>query len=63
MDQRYIDTVRACKVLLRNLTYLEDNITFGQRAELQRLFLKVQEQLDEFLEADDRDDGLWVGEE
>ncbi len=63
MDQRYIDTVRACKVLLRNLTYLEANITFGQRAELQRLFLKVQEQLDEFLEADARDDGLWVGEE
>lgn len=63
MDQRYIDTVRACKVLLRNLTYLEANITFGQRAELQRLIRKVQEQLDEFLEADDRDDGLWVGEE
>jgi hypothetical protein len=63
MDQRYIDTVRACKMILRNVDHLDETATYGQRAELTRLFLKVREQLDHFLVADEQDEGLWVGEE
>ena len=63
MDQRYVDTVRACKVILHNLDHLDDSTTFGQRSELERLFLRVMEQINQFLDADTQDDGLWVGEE
>ena len=62
MDQRYVDTVRACKAILRNMDHLEDTITYGQRAELSRLLHRLRECVDQFLEADDTDDGLWVGE-
>jgi len=63
MDQRYVETVRACKLLLRNLDRLEDEITPGQRKELSRLIFKVQERLYFFLNAEAGDEGLWVGEE
>jgi hypothetical protein len=63
LDQRYVDTVRALKVILRNLDHLEETITAGQWAELERLILKVQERLDLFLEADEHDEGTQVGEE
>ena len=63
MDQRYVDTVRACKVILHNVDHLDESTTFGQRSELERLFLKVMEQLSGFLDADTHDEGLWVGEE
>ena len=62
MDQRYVDTVRACKVLLRNLDQLEETITLGQRTELTRLIEKLQVKLDEFLN-EDTDEGAWIGEE
>lgn len=63
MDQRYVDTVRACKVILHNMDYLNDTMTSGQRAEFTRVALRVREGLDDFLEAEDADEGLWVGEE
>lgn len=62
MDQRYVDTVRACKVLLRNLEALDETITLGQRTELHRLIEKVQLKLDEFLDGEE-DEGERVGEE
>ena len=62
MDQRYVDTVRACKAILRNMDHLDDTITDGQRAELNRLLHKVRDCLDQFLEAEEADEGLWVGE-
>jgi hypothetical protein len=61
MDQRYVDTVRACKILLRNLERLDD-ITLGQRTELHRLIEKLRLQMDEFLD-EEEDAGGWVGEE
>ncbi len=63
MDQRYVDTVRACKVILNNLDHLEDSTTFGQRAELERLFFRVMDHMHRFVEADGQDLGLLVGEE
>lgn len=63
MDQRYIETVRSCKAVLRNLDHLDESITHGQREELNRLFRKVNERLDHFLNAENQDEGLWVGEE
>ncbi len=63
MDQKYVETVRACKILLRNLKNLDSHMTFGQRAELERLVMKLQDQIGFFLEADEKDNGLWVGEE
>ena len=63
MDQRYVDTVRACKVILHNMDYLNETMTSGQRAEFIRVALRVREGLDEVLEAEDADEGLWVGEE
>ena len=63
MDQRYLETVRCCKTLLRNLDYLDENITYGQRDELSRLFQKVQQALGGFLISEEMDEGLWVGEE
>ena len=62
MDQRYVNTVRACKVLLRNLDHLEETITLGQRTELTRLIEKLRVKLDEFLD-EDTDEGEWIGEE
>jgi hypothetical protein len=62
MDQRYIDTVRAMKVILHNLDHLDTEITYGQRRELERLVFRVKECLDGFLNAGE-DEGLWVGEE
>ena len=63
MDQKYVDTVRACKVILHNLDHLDDSTTFGQRAELKRLFFRLLDQMTRFLDADSDDGGLWVGEE
>lgn len=62
MDQRYVDTVRACKVLLRNLDQLDETITLGQLTELTRLIEKLRLKLDEFLD-EDSDEGEWIGEE
>lgn len=62
MDQRYVDTVRACKTLMRNLSKLDDSISDAQRKELNRLLFNLSEYLALFLEEDD-DPGLWVGEE
>jgi hypothetical protein len=62
MDQRYIDTVRAMKTILHNLDHLDEDITYGQRRELERLVFKVRECLDVFLDAGE-DEGAWVGEE
>lgn len=62
MDQRYVETVRACKAILRNMSHLDDNITDGQRSELTRLFFKVKECVEDFLIAGESDDGLWIGE-
>ena len=62
MDQRYIDTVRAMKVILHNLDHLDMEITYGQRRELERMVRRVREVLDGFLNAGE-DEGLWVGEE
>ncbi len=61
MDQRYVDTVRACKAILRNMERLEDTITEGQRMELNRLLYKVRDRLERFLEPE-ADEGLWIGE-
>lgn len=63
MDQRYVDTVRALKVIQHNLDYLEDAMTPGQRTELNRLVLKLRDGLEDFLQADKTDEGLWIGEE
>ena len=63
MDQRYIDTVRACKVILHNLDHLDESATFAQRTELERLLLRVIEHMSSFLEAGAHDEGLWIGEE
>ena len=62
MDQRYVETVRACKAILRNLSHLDDSITDGQRSELNRLLFKVKECVEDFLMAEESDDGLWIGE-
>ena len=62
MDQRYVDTVRAMKVILHNLDHLDSDITIGQRRELERLIQRLRNCLDEFLLAE-HDDGLWIGEE
>jgi hypothetical protein len=62
MDQRYVDTVRACKAILRNMEYLEETITEGQRAELSRLLTKVRDCLNVFLALEESDAGLWIGE-
>ncbi len=62
MDQRYVDTVRACKVIIRNLEQLEETITLGQRTELHRLIEKLQLKLEEFLDEGD-ENGEWIGEE
>ena len=61
MDQRYVDTVRACKAILRNMDHLDETITDGQRSELCRLLHKVRHGVEQFLEGD-ADDGLWIGE-
>ena len=61
MDQRYVDTVRACKAILRNMEYLDDTIAAGQRDELNRLLHKVRSCVGVFLEAE-ADEGLWIGE-
>lgn len=61
MDQRYVDTVRACKAILRNMDHLDDTITDGQRTELNRLLQRVRDCVEQFLEADP-DEGLWIGE-
>lgn len=63
MDQKYVETVRACKVLLRNLDYLEENVTYHQRAEMSRLMQEVRDRMDVFLAAEEMDPGSWVGEE
>jgi len=63
MDQRYVDTVRACKVILRNMDYLEESITDGQKAEIGRLMWKVHERLSLFLDGGDADEGAFDGEE
>lgn len=62
MDQRYVDTVRAMKTILHNLDHLDDDVTYGQRRELERLILRLRDSLDHFLVAGE-DEGLWVGEE
>ena len=61
MDQRYLETVRACKAILRNMSPLDDSITDGQRLELNRLLFKVKECVENFLLAGESDDGLWIG--
>ena len=61
MDQRYVDTVRACQAILRNMEHLDDTITDGQRLELNRLLQKVRNCVQQFLEAES-DAGLWIGE-
>jgi hypothetical protein len=62
MDQKYVDTVRACKVLIRNLEHLEETLTLGQRTELERLIEKLQLKLDQFLD-EENNDAKWAGEE
>jgi len=62
MNQQYINTVRAIKLILHNLDHLEEEITDGQRAELERLVIKLTQRLDVFLEGD-QDAGAWIGEE
>ena len=62
MDQRYVDTVRAMKVVLNNLNHLDSEVTDGQRRELERLIRRLRDGLDHFLEAG-RDEGLWIGKE
>ena len=56
MDQRYVDTVRACKVILRNMDHLDESITDGQRAEIRRLLFKVYDRVTMFLEGDEPED-------
>jgi len=62
MDQRYVDTVRACKAILRNMDYLDETITEGQRSELSRLLTKVGHSINLFLALEESDEGLWIGE-
>ena len=62
MEQRYVETVRACKAILRNMPLLDDIITDGQRTELNRLLLRMMESVEGFLTAEERDEGLWIGE-
>jgi hypothetical protein len=61
MDQRYVDTVRACKAILRNMEHLDETITDGQRSELNRLLHRLRDRVELFLEAES-EDGLWIGE-
>jgi len=62
MDQRYVDTVRAVKLVMSNLDRLDQELSYGQREELERLLLKLQDRVDVFLEeGDDKMDD--VGEE
>ena len=63
MDQRYVDTMRACKVILHNLEHLNENISMAQRMELERVLGKMMAHVQVFLEAEDQDEGLWIGEE
>jgi hypothetical protein len=63
MDQRYVDAVRACKVLLRNMDYLDEAMTDGQREEITRLLFKVYDRLAMFLEGEEDGLGDLVGEE
>lgn len=63
MDQKYVDTVRACKLLMNNLDHLDESSTSGQRSELGRLLVKMVERVERFLDAEGQDAGLWVGEE
>lgn len=63
MDMRYVETVRACKVILRNFQYLDEHISAGQRNEISRLFSLLRERLQRFLLQETTDLGLWVGEE
>ena len=64
MDQRYVDTVRACKVILRNMDHLDESITDGQRAEIRRLLFKVYDRVTMFLEGEEpEDDDLLADEE
>ncbi len=62
MNQRYVETVRACKAILRNISHLDDTITDGQRSELNRLLFKVKGSVEQFLLTEESDDGLWIGE-
>ena len=63
MNQRYVDTIRACKVIQRNLEHLDESITPAQREELDRVLTRTLERVYAFLEEDEQDEGLWVGEE
>ena len=63
MDQRYVDTMRACKVILHNLEHLDENISMAQRSELERVLQRMMGHVQDFLEAKDEDEGLWIGEE
>jgi len=63
MDQRYVDTVRACKVILRNMDHLDEEMTDGQREEISRLLFKLYDRLTLFLEGENEDYGDLVGEE
>ena len=63
MDQRYVDTMRALKVVFRNLDYLDEAMSAGQRAEINRFLYRLRDELDHYLEAEDADEGLWIGEE
>jgi len=63
MDQRYVDTVRACKVILRNMDHLDEEMTDGQREEISRLLFKLYDRVTLFLEGEDEDYGDLVGEE
>ena len=63
MDQKYVDTVRACKTILRNLDALEESITYGQREELTRLLERLDERLAQYFAEQENEEGLWVGEE
>ncbi|MDH4121298.1 MAG: hypothetical protein OEV94_06310 [Deltaproteobacteria bacterium] len=63
MNQTYIDTMRSAKTLLRNLERLEDEITPGQREELNRLLRKLSVRVTGFLEGERSHEGIWIGEE
>ena len=63
MDQRYVDTMRACKVILHNLEHLDESISIAQRMELERVLEKLMVHVQVFLDAEDQDEGLWIGEE
>ncbi len=62
LNQRYVDTVRACKTILHNTSHLDQTISAAQRHELNRLFAALQQDVARFLTAEE-DMGLWVGEE